>query len=112
MKWKTASFLNIEIKFMKLIIGIIKPLKLDEVCTSLLSLKVQDFNVTEVKGFGRQKGLIEHYHGTEYACDFIDKTRLEITVEETQLAQVLEIIKSAANSGNVGDGKIFVYDIH
>jgi len=97
---------------MKLLIGIIKPLKLDEVCASLLKLNIQNLSITEVKGFGRQKGFVEHYHGGEYASDFIDKAKLEVTIDETHLAQAIEIILGSAKSGNIGDGKIFIYEVN
>ena len=97
---------------MKLVIGIIKPFKLDEVCASLFNMNIQEINVVEVKGFGRQKGFMEHYHGAEFIVDFFNKIRLEVTVTEEQLAQTVETIQNAANSGEIGDGKIFVYDIN
>lgn len=97
---------------MKLIIGIIKPLKLNEVCASLLNLNIQEFNVTEVKGFGRQKGIKEHYHGGYYESDFIDKLRIEVRVKDSLLNQTIKILQHSANSGNIGDGKIFVYEIN
>jgi nitrogen regulatory protein PII len=97
---------------MKLVIGIIKPFKLDEVCASLSNMDIQEINVVEVKGFGRQKGFKEHYHGAEFIVDFYNKIRLEVTVSEGQLAQTVETIQNAANSGEIGDGKIFIYEIN
>lgn len=97
---------------MKLIIGIIKPLKLDEVCASLLNLNINEFNVTEVKGFGRQKAIKEHYHGGDDDQDFIEKLKIEVTVNESLLAETIQILQHSANSGKIGDGKIFVYEIN
>jgi nitrogen regulatory protein PII len=97
---------------MKLIIGIIKPLKLEEVCTSLLNLNIEEFNVTEVKGFGRQKGIQEHFHGGDYASDFIEKIRIEVTIKESLLIQTIKILQHSANSGKIGDGKIFIYEVN
>jgi len=97
---------------MKLVIGIIKPFKLNEVCTSLSSMYVHEINVVEVKGFGRQKAFIEHYHGAEFHVDFINKIRIEVTVDEEQLEQAISTIKSSACSGEIGDGKIFIYDLN
>jgi len=95
-------------KPMKLVTGVINPFKLDEVCTSLLNMNVQDIYMVEAKGYGRQKGLKEHYHGTEYAVDYLNKIRFEDTVNDAQLSSAVEIIQIAANSRNIGDGKIFI----
>ena len=97
---------------MKLIIGIIKPFKLDEVFTSLSELGIEDINVCEIKGFGRQKGIKEHYHGADYAADFIDKIQLEFKVSDEILEIVTTTVQSVAYSGKIGDGKIFVYEIN
>ncbi len=93
---------------MKLVTAVIKPFKLDDVRTALSEIGVQGMTVTEVSGYGRQKGHTELYRGAEYAVDFLPKTRLEVAVGESQLEQVLEAICKAANNGKIGDGKIFV----
>ena len=93
---------------MKLIIAIIKPFKLDEVRIALSALGVQGMTVTEVKGFGRQKGHTELYRGAEYAVDFLPKLRLEAAVSEELCEQVVETIEQSARTGKIGDGKIFV----
>ena len=96
---------------MKFIIAIIKPFKLDEVREALAAVGVQGITVTEVKGFGRQKGHTELYRGAEYVVDFLPKVKLEIAIEDDQLDRVLESIEGAARTGKIGDGKIFVYDL-
>jgi nitrogen regulatory protein PII len=96
---------------MKLIIGIIKPFKLDEVFSSLSELGIEDISISVIKGFGRQKGIKEHYHGAEYAADFIDKIQLEFTVSDEALELTTATFQSTAYSGQIGDGKIFVYEI-
>ncbi len=93
---------------MKLITAIIKPFKLDDVREALSSLGVQGITVTEVKGFGRQKGHTELYRGAEYVVDFLPKIKLETAVEDGLVEQVLEAIEEAARTGKIGDGKIFV----
>jgi nitrogen regulatory protein P-II 2 len=93
---------------MKLVIAIIKPFKLDEVRIALSALGVQGLTVTEVKGFGRQKGHTELYRGAEYAVDFLPKLRIEAAVSDDVLEQVLETIEESAKTGKIGDGKIFV----
>ena len=93
---------------MKLITGIIKPFKLDEVREALSGIGVQGITVTEVKGFGRQRGHTELYRGAEYVVDFLPKLRLEIAVADELLEQALEAIVKAARTGKIGDGKIFV----
>lgn len=93
---------------MKLIIAIIKPFKLDEVRIALSALGVQGLTVTEVKGFGRQKGHTELYRGAEYAVDFLPKLRIEAAVSDDVVDQVIETIEQAARTGKIGDGKIFV----
>jgi nitrogen regulatory protein PII len=93
---------------MKLVTAIIKPFKLDEVRTALAELGVSGMTVTEVKGFGRQRGHTELYRGAEYVVDFVPKTRLEIAVRADLLDQVVDVIVKAARTGKVGDGKIFV----
>ncbi len=96
---------------MKLITAIIKPFKLDEVRTALSELGVSGMTVTEVKGFGRQRGHTELYRGAEYVVDFVPKTRVEIAVRSDLLEQVIEAILKTAKTGKVGDGKIFVTDL-
>ena len=93
---------------MKLITAIIKPFKLDDVRESLSEIGVQGMTVTEVKGFGRQKGHTELYRGAEYVVDFLPKVKVEVAIDDGLLDQCLEAIGKAANTGKVGDGKIFV----
>jgi nitrogen regulatory protein P-II 1 len=96
---------------MKKIEAIIKPFKLDEVKESLSGIGVQGLTVTEVKGFGRQKGHTELYRGAEYVVDFLPKVKLEIIVRDEQVPEVVETIEKAAKTGRIGDGKIFVLPI-
>ena len=96
---------------MKLVSAVIKPFKLDDVRESLSDIGVQGITVTEVKGFGRQKGHTELYRGAEYIVDFLPKVKLEIAVADELLDQVLETISHAANTGKIGDGKIFVTEL-
>ncbi len=93
---------------MKLITAIIKPFKLDEVRESLSALGVQGMTVTEVKGYGRQKGHTEIYRGAEYAVSFVPKLKIEIAVEKDLCAKVVETIQNSAKTGQIGDGKVFV----
>ena len=93
---------------MKLVTAIIKPFKLDDVRAALSELGVSGMTVTEVKGFGRQRGHTELYRGAEYVVDFVPKTRVEVAVRDELLEQVVEAIVTAAKTGKVGDGKIFV----
>ena len=93
---------------MKLVTGIIKPFKLDDVRESLQAVGVQGMTVTEVKGFGRQKGHTELYRGAEYVVDFLPKVKIEAVIEDDMLEQALEVICNSASTGKVGDGKIFV----
>jgi nitrogen regulatory protein P-II 2 len=93
---------------MKLVTAIIKPFKLDDVRESLSDIGVQGITVTEVKGFGRQKGHTELYRGAEYVVDFLPKVKIEVATSDDQLDQVIEAITKAANTGKIGDGKIFV----
>ncbi|MFC3851865.1 P-II family nitrogen regulator [Salinispirillum marinum] len=93
---------------MKLVTAIIKPFKLDDVRESLSDMGVQGITVTEVKGFGRQKGHTELYRGAEYVVDFLPKVKVEIAVSDAVLDSVLEAITKAANTGKIGDGKIWV----
>ena len=96
---------------MKMIMAIIKPFKLDDVREALAETGVAGITVTEVKGFGRQKGHTELYRGAEYVVDFLPKIKLEVAVNGDQLERVVEAIQNAANTGKIGDGKIFVYDL-
>jgi len=96
---------------MKLITAIIKPFKLDEVREALSEIGVQGITVTEVKGFGRQKGHTELYRGAEYVVDFLPKVKLEVALPDALLERALEAIEKAARTGKIGDGKIFVYSL-
>ena len=96
---------------MKLVTAIIKPFKLDDVREALSEIGVQGITVTEVKGFGRQKGHTELYRGAEYVVDFLPKVKVEIAIGDSLLDQTLEAITKAANTGKIGDGKIFVSDL-
>ena len=96
---------------MKLITAIIKPFKLDEVREALSAIGVQGITVTEVKGFGRQKGHTELYRGAEYVVDFLPKTKIEAAVDDSILERAVEAIELAARTGKIGDGKIFVLDL-
>ncbi len=93
---------------MKLVTAIIKPFKLDDVRDALSEVSVQGMTVTEVKGFGRQKGHTELYRGAEYVIDFLPKVKIEVAISDESLDAVIEAITSAANTGKVGDGKIFI----
>ena len=96
---------------MKLVTAIIKPFKLDEVREALSAIGVQGITVTEVKGFGRQKGHTELYRGAEYVVDFLPKVKIEAAIKTDMLDQVIEAIEKSANTGKIGDGKIFVFDL-
>jgi len=96
---------------MKLITAIIKPFKLDDVRAALSEIGISGMTVTEVKGFGRQRGHTELYRGAEYVVDFVPKTRVEVAVKDALVDQVVEAIVTAAKTGKVGDGKIFVTSI-
>ena len=96
---------------MKLITAIIKPFKLDEVREALTGVGVEGMTVTEVKGFGRQKGHAEIYRGAEYTISFLPKVKLEIAVDDAAADKVVEAIQQAANTGKIGDGKIFVQQL-
>jgi nitrogen regulatory protein P-II 2 len=93
---------------MKLVTAIIKPFKLDDVREALSDIGVQGITVSEVKGFGRQKGHTELYRGVEYVVDFLPKVKIEIAIEKERVDEVIEAISKTANSGKIGDGKIFV----
>lgn len=96
---------------MKFIAAIIKPFKLDEVREALSAVGVQGITVTEVKGFGRQKGHTELYRGAEYVVDFLPKMKIEAAIPDALLEQTIEAIERAASSGKIGDGKIFVFEL-
>jgi nitrogen regulatory protein PII len=96
---------------MKMVMAIIKPFKLDDVREALSEVGVSGVSVTEVKGFGRQKGHTELYRGAEYVVDFLPKIKLEVAIASDQVDRVVEAIQAAANSGKIGDGKIFVYEL-
>jgi nitrogen regulatory protein P-II 2 len=96
---------------MKLVVAIIKPFKLDSVREALTELGVQGLTVSEVKGFGRQKGQTEIYRGAEYAVNFLPKVKIEVAVDDGLADRVVESIQSSASTGKIGDGKIFVMDI-
>lgn len=93
---------------MKLVTAVIKPFKLDDVREALSEIGVQGLTVTEVKGFGRQKGHTELYRGAEYVVDFLPKVKIEVAIGDSMLDRVIEAIAKAANTGKIGDGKIFV----
>ena len=96
---------------MKLVTAVIKPFKLDEVREALSGIGVQGVTVTEVKGFGRQKGHTELYRGAEYVVDFLPKVKLELAIDDELVDRALEVITNTARTGKIGDGKIFVYDL-
>ena len=96
---------------MKLVTAIIKPFKLDEVREALSAIGVQGITVTEVKGFGRQKGHTELYRGAEYVVDFLPKVKIEAALADDLVDRAIEAIEKAANTGKIGDGKIFVFDL-
>ena len=96
---------------MKMVTAVIKPFKLDEVRESLSAIGVQGITVTEVKGFGRQKGHTELYRGAEYVVDFLPKVKIEAAISDDLLERVIEAIEKSANTGKIGDGKIFVFDL-
>ncbi len=96
---------------MKFLIAVIKPFKLDEVREALSEIGVQGITVTEVKGFGRQKGHTELYRGAEYVVDFLPKVKIEAAVRSDQVEQAVEAIEKSARTGKIGDGKVFVFDL-
>ena len=96
---------------MKLVTAVIKPFKLDEVREALSAIGVQGITVTEVKGFGRQKGHTELYRGAEYVVDFLPKVKIEAAIKSELLEQVIDAIEKSANTGKIGDGKIFVFEL-
>jgi nitrogen regulatory protein P-II 2 len=112
-QYSRASVFNspMESSRMKLITAIIKPFKLDDVREALSDIGVQGITVTEVKGFGRQKGHTELYRGAEYVVDFLPKVKIEVAVTDDMSDAVIEAISKAANTGKIGDGKVFVFDL-
>lgn len=96
---------------MKFIVAVIKPIKLEDVRAALGEVEASGMTVSEVKGFGRQKGQTELYRGTEYKVDFLPKIKIELAVQDSQVDGVVEAIRNVANTGKVGDGKIFVYQL-
>ncbi len=96
---------------MKMVTAIIKPFKLDEVREALSAIGVQGITVTEVKGFGRQKGHTELYRGAEYVVDFLPKVKVEVAIDTALLDRTIEAIEKSAKTGKIGDGKIFVFDL-
>ncbi len=96
---------------MKMVMAVIKPFKLDDVREALAEAGVQGITVTEVKGFGRQKGHTELYRGAEYVVDFLPKIKIEVACTDDQVERVVEAIANSANTGRIGDGKIFVYQL-
>ena len=96
---------------MKLLVAIIKPFKLDDVREALSEIQVQGLTVTEVKGFGRQKGHTELYRGAEYVVDFLPKVKIEVALDDDRVEAAVDAITKAANTGKIGDGKIFVMDL-
>jgi nitrogen regulatory protein P-II 2 len=96
---------------MKMIMAIIKPFKLDDVREAIVALGVEGMTVSEVKGYGRQKGQMEIYRGSEYAVNFLPKVKIEVVVSESRSEQVVEAIQTSAKTGRIGDGKIFVLDL-
>jgi nitrogen regulatory protein P-II 2 len=103
--------MSIQEALMKFVSAIIKPFKLDEVREALSSIGVQGITVTEVKGFGRQKGHTELYRGAEYVVDFLPKVKLEVAIKDDLLDQVVDAIEKSAATGKIGDGKIFVFNL-
>ncbi|MEC8126464.1 MAG: P-II family nitrogen regulator [Pseudomonadota bacterium] len=96
---------------MKLVTAVVKPFKLDDVREALSDIGMQGITVTEVKGFGRQKGHTELYRGAEYVVDFLPKVKIEVATTDDQVDQVIEAVSKAANTGKIGDGKIFVVNL-
>lgn len=96
---------------MKLVMAVIKPFKLDDVREALGAVGIQGLTVSEVKGFGRQRGQAEIYRGAEYVVNFLPKVKVEVVIDDTLVDKAIEAIRTAANSGKIGDGKIFVLDV-
>jgi nitrogen regulatory protein PII len=98
-------------RIMKMVVAVIKHFKLDDVKDSLTRAGIQGMTVTEVKGFGRQKGHIEIYRGTSYEVRFLPKMKIEVAVPDDRLEEIVSVIQKAAHTGEIGDGKIFIYDL-
>ncbi|MFA7430375.1 MAG: P-II family nitrogen regulator [Rhodospirillaceae bacterium] len=96
---------------MKLVMAVIKPFKLDDVREALSAIGIQGLTVSEVKGFGRQRGQAEIYRGAEYVVNFLPKVKIEVVIDDALVDKALEAIRASANSGKIGDGKIFVLDV-
>jgi nitrogen regulatory protein P-II 2 len=111
MSYQGFSYLLSKEKRMKFVTAIIKPFKLDEVREALSAIGVQGITVTEVKGFGRQKGHTELYRGAEYVIDFLPKVKLELAIKDDMLDQVIDAVENSATTGKVGDGKVFVFNL-
>jgi nitrogen regulatory protein P-II 2 len=105
------QFIKQEVHTVKLVTAIIKPFKLDDVRNALSELGIQGMTLTEVKGFGRQKGHTELYRGAEYVVDFLPKVKIEVAIDDDRLTSVVEAVSDAARTGKIGDGKIFVTDL-
>ena len=105
------QFVKQEVHTVKLVTAIIKPFKLDDVRSALSELGIQGMTLTEVKGFGRQKGHTELYRGAEYVVDFLPKVKIEVAIDDDRLGSVVEAVSDAARTGKIGDGKIFVTDL-
>lgn len=97
---------------MKLVAAVVKPFKLEEIKDALLEIGVQGMTVSEVKGFGRQKGHKETYRGQEYTIEFVPKIKIEVAVTDAQVSRVIEVISRAAKTGSIGDGKIFIQELN
>jgi nitrogen regulatory protein P-II 1 len=108
---QSSKYIRLQERIMKKIEAIIKPFKLDEVCEALNEIGVSGLTVTEVKGFGRQKGHTELYRGAEYVVDFLPKIKIEVVVAEALVDNIIETIVNVARTGKIGDGKIFVTSI-
>lgn len=102
---------KVGVPLMKMVMAVIKPFKLDDVRDALTALGIEGLTVSEVKGFGRQKGQTEIYRGAEYSVNFLPKVKLEVAIPAKMEKQVVEAIQNAAGTGRIGDGKIFVYDL-
>jgi nitrogen regulatory protein P-II 2 len=109
--WRPQGRLSLEGNLMKMITAIIKPFKLDDVRQAVADVGIQGITVTEVKGFGRQRGHTELYRGAEYVVDFLPKAKIELAVDDAVLEQVIEAIANSARTGKIGDGKIFVTEL-
>ena len=111
MEWAGAIILSKAAQTMKKVEAIIRPFKLDDVKMALVNAGIVGMTVTEVRGFGRQKGQVERYRGSEYTVEFLQKLKLEIVVDEPQVETVVNAVQEAARTGEIGDGKIFVLEV-